>query len=71
MKDGECLVQLYDSDDIAFLGRNGQRVADLQEAMIFTDGLAAQLYIEKNRLNRIGRIRMIVSRIKIRSNYRC
>lgn len=61
MKDGECLVQLYDSDDIAFLGRNGQRVADLQEAMIFTDGLAAQLYIEKNRLNRIGRIRTIVN----------
>lgn len=52
----KCLIQLYDSDEIAFLGRNGQRVTDLQEAMIFTDGLAAQLYIEKNRLNRIGRM---------------
>lgn len=60
MNGGKCLIQLYDSDEIAFLGRTGQRVTDLQEAMIFTDGLAAQLYIEKNRLNRIGRIRMIV-----------
>ena len=61
MNDGKCLIQLYDSDEIAFLGRNGQRVTDLREAMIFTDGLGAQLYIEKNRLNRIGRIRTIVS----------
>ena len=61
MNDGKCLIQLYDSDEIAFLGRNGQRVTDLQEAMIFTDGLAAQLYIEKNRLNRIGRIGTIVN----------
>lgn len=61
MNDGKCLIQLFDSDEIAFLGRNGQRVTDLREAMIFTDGLAAQLYNEKNRLNRIGRIRTIVS----------
>lgn len=47
MNDGKCLVQLFDSDEIAFLGRNGQRVTNFQEAMIFTDGLAAQLYIEK------------------------
>ena len=36
MNDGKCLIQLYDSDEIAFLGRNGQRVTDLREAMIFT-----------------------------------
>ena len=57
----KCLIQLYDSDEIAFLGRNGQRVTDLQEAMIFRNGLAAQLYIEKNRLNCIGKIRTIVN----------
>lgn len=31
------------------------------QIVIFTDGLAAQLYIEKNILNRIGRIRTIVN----------
>lgn len=59
MNDGKCLIQLYDSDKIAFLGRSGQRVSDLQEVMIFSDELSAQLYIERHRLDRIGRIRSI------------
>lgn len=61
MIDGKCLIQLYDSDEIAFLGCGGQRVSDFQEVMIFSDELAAQLYIERHRLDRIGRIRKIVS----------
>lgn len=61
MNDGKCLIQLYDSDEIAFLGRSGQRVNDLQEVMIFSDELSAQLYIEKNRFDRIGRIRKIIT----------
>lgn len=55
------IIQLLGSDGIFFLGRNTQYTEDIQEAAIFSSMLEAQLYIEKNRLNRIGKIRKIVS----------
>ncbi|MDD6699415.1 hypothetical protein [Mogibacterium kristiansenii] len=57
----KCIIQLLGSDGIFFLGRNTQYTEDIQEAAIFRSMLEAQLYIEKNRLNRIGKIRKIVS----------
>lgn len=57
----KCIIQLLGSDGIFFLGRNTQYTEDIQEAAIFSSMLEAQLYIEKNRLNRIGKIRKIVS----------
>ena len=57
----KCIIQLLGSDGIFFIGRNTQYTEDIQEAAIFRSMLEAQLYIEKNRLNRIGKIRKIVS----------
>ena len=57
----KCIIQLLVSDGIFFLGRNTQYTENIQEAAIFRSMLEAQLYIEKNRLNRIGKIRKIVS----------
>ena len=57
----KCIIQLLGSDGIFFLGRNTQYTENIQEAAIFRSMLEAQLYIEKNRLNRIGKIRKIVS----------
>lgn len=57
----KCIIQLLGSDGIFFLGRNTQYTEDIQEAAIFRSMLEAQLYIKKNRLNRIGKIRKIVS----------
>ena len=57
----KCIIRLLGSDGIFFLGRNTQYTEDIQEAAIFRSMLEAQLYIEKNRLNRIGKIRKIVS----------
>lgn len=59
----KCIIQLLGSDGIFFLGRNTQYTEDIQEAAIFRSMLEAQLYIEKNRLNRIGKIRKIVSSV--------
>lgn len=61
----KCIIQLLGSDGIFFLGRNTQYTEDIQEAAIFRSMLEAQLYIEKNRLNRIGKIRKIVSSVDI------
>ena len=57
----KCIIQLLVSDGIFFLGRNTQYTEDIQDAAIFSSMLEAQQYIEKNRLNRIGKIRKIVS----------
>ena len=57
----KCIIQLLGSDGIFFLGKNTQYTEDIQEAAIFSSMLEAQLYIEKNRLNRMGKIRKIVS----------
>lgn len=54
-----CIIQFLVSDDIAFLGRDSQYTEDIQEAAIFKSMLEVQLYIEKNRLDRIGKIRKI------------
>lgn len=56
----KCIIQLLLSDDIAFLGRDSQYTEDIQEAVIFKSMLEAQLYIEKNRLDRISKIRKIM-----------
>lgn len=61
----KCIIQLLESDGIFFLERNTQYTEDIQEAAIFRSMLEAQLYIEKNRLNRIGKIRKIVSSVDI------
>ena len=53
----KCIIQLLVSDDIAFLGRDSQYTEDIQEAYIFKSMLEAQFYIEKKRLNHIGKIR--------------
>lgn len=55
----KCIIQLLVSDDVAFLGRDSQYTEDIQEAAVFKSMLEAQLYIEKNRLDRIAKIRKI------------
>ncbi len=59
----KCIIQLLGSDRMFFLGRNTQYTEDIQEVAIFSSMLETQLYIEKNRLNRIGKIRKIVSSV--------
>lgn len=56
----KCIIQLLVSDDIAFLGKDSQYTEDIQEAAIFKSMLEVQLYIEKNRLDRISKIRKIM-----------
>lgn len=55
------IIQLLSSDELAFLGRYAHYTDNIQEAVIFNSILDAQLYIEKNRLNRIGKIRKIMN----------
>lgn len=55
------IIQLLGSDEISFLGRYTKYTDNIQEAVIFSSILDAQLYIEKNRLDRIGKIRKIVN----------
>ena len=56
-----CIIQLLGSDEIAFLGRYTQYTDNIQEVVIFLSILDAQLYIKKNRLDRIGKIRKILN----------
>lgn len=58
--DEKCIIQLLVSDDIAFLGKDSQYTEDIQEAAIFKSMIEAQLYNEKNRLDRISKIRKIM-----------
>jgi len=39
----KCIIQLFVSDDIAFLGKDSQYTEDVQEAAIFKSILEAQL----------------------------
>lgn len=61
----KCIIQLLGSDEIAFIGRYTQYTEHIQEAVIFKSVLDAQLYIEKNRLNRVGKIRKINNTIEL------
>lgn len=56
----KCIIQLLASDAVAFLGRDSQYTEDIQEAAIFKSMLEARLYVEKNRLDRICKIRKII-----------
>lgn len=55
------VIQLLNSDELAFLGRYAHYTDNIHEAVIFNSILDAQLYIEKNRLDRIGKIRKIIN----------
>ena len=56
----KCIVQVIGSGEIAFTGRYTNYTDNIQEAIIFKSILDAQLYIEKYRLNGIGKIRKII-----------
>ncbi len=58
---GHCLIQIDYGEGLCFLGCDGGDTPDLQQAMIFEDELAAHLYIEKHRLDRLAKVRRIVS----------
>lgn len=56
----KCIVQVIGSGEIAFIGRYTHYTDNIQEAVIFKSILDAQIYIEKYRLNGVGKIRKII-----------
>lgn len=57
----KCIIQLLVSDAVTFLGRDTKYTEDIHEAAIFKSMLEAQIFIEKNRLDCISKIRKINS----------
>lgn len=61
MPNEKCLIQLYGSEGVCFLGCHGEFTPDIHEALIFTDELEAYTFIDKHGLHHLAKVRIIHS----------
>lgn len=58
----KCLILLDAGDSVFFLGQHGEHTTQTEEIKIFSDEMAAQVYIDKHGIDHIASIRRIIQR---------